>query len=144
MNNILKSFSFECEQVRLDLFIRKEFRNNYLLLIIDAKIESNNPDLIISTATNISSKNYSLSYLNQSIFWISTNDWKGIRWEKYSNESRISVFREIGEMKDAYIIQREFVSKVSNYFYDCIKNYKKTKLLFETTLDEIIHEDYPE
>ncbi|WP_146171820.1 hypothetical protein [Flavobacterium magnum] len=110
-------------------------------MIIDGDVISNNPDLVIGYSTNCSSKDISVKYLANSIFWISSNEWKGLRWEKYSNETRYSIFSSVKEMKESYIAQREYADLIGSYFYDCIKNYKKLKLLYETQIDEIISED---
>ena len=123
MSNIIKSFSFESENIRLELHIKKEVFKGALKMFIDANVESKNPDITIHHSTNISSKNFSLLYLGNNIFWISTNDWKGLRWENYKNETKFSIYRNLTEMKEKYIEQREYITLVSNYFYDCIKKY---------------------
>lgn len=140
MENIVKSFQFESEGVNLTLNIRKELHGGGLRLIIDGDVISNNTDLNRSESFNSSSRNISLKYHNNTVFWISSNEWKGFRWEKYSNETKYSVFRTVSEMKESYIQQREFITAISDYFYDSIKKYKQIKLLFETHLDEIISE----
>lgn len=140
MDNIVKSFEFESEGIKLILNIKKEIHKNSLRLIIDGNIISNNIDLVRSDSTNFSSQDISLKYLNNTIFWISSNEWKGLRWEKYSNETRYSIYRDVKEMKESYIIQRNFIDIIGSYFYDCIKNYKKIKLLYETKIEEIITE----
>lgn len=141
MDNIFKSFLFESEGIYLNLIIKKQFHSNCLRFIIDGEITSNNEDLVINTSTKGSSRSFSLRYLNNPIFWISSNDWKGLRWEKYSYETKYSIFRDIKEMKDAYIKQREFIEIISSYFYDSIKRYKNIKLLYETSFQEILHDE---
>lgn len=141
MDNIIKSFEFESENIKLILNIKKEFHRNCLRVIIDGDVISNNKDLVRIDSTNGSSKDISLQYLNNSIFWISSNEWKGLRWDKYSNETKYSIFRNVTEMKESYIIQREFITLVGDYFYDCIKNYKRVKLLYETQIEEIASEE---
>ncbi len=141
MDDILKSFQFESEGVKLILNIRKELHKNCLRLIIDGDVVSNNKDLIRGESTHFSSKGISLHYLKNTIFWISSNEWKGLRWDKYTNETKYLVYRNVKEMKEAYIIQRDFIPLIANYFYDCIKKYKEVKLLYETKIDEIISED---
>ena len=141
MDNIIKSFEFESEAVKLTLNIKKEIHRNYLRLVIDGNLISNNNDLIKNESRNSSSLNTSLSYLNHTIFWMSSNEWKGLRWENYSNETKFSVFRSVGELKESYIIQREFIDRISSYFYDSIKNYKRIKLLYETKIEEILTEE---
>ena len=141
MDDILKSFQFEAEGVKLILNIRKELHKNCLRLIIDGDVISSNKDLIRDDSTNFSSKNFSLKYLKNTIFWISSNEWKGLRWDKYTNETKYLVYRNVKEMKEAYIIQRDFIPLIANYFYDSIKKYKEIKLLYETKIDEIISQD---
>jgi|GEM_PF-4806240 len=141
MDNIFKSFTFEAENVQLILNIRKELHRNCLRFIIDGQVISNNKDLKIYYSVNGSSRGTSLSYLNNSFFWISSNEWKGLRWEKYSNETKYSIFRNVREMKDSYIVQRDFIPLIASYFYDCIKHYKNIKLLYETKIDDIISEE---
>ncbi|AWI26835.1 hypothetical protein [Flavobacterium pallidum] len=141
MSNLIKSFQFESEGVILTINIRKEVYKNSLKMIIDGDVISNNPDLVKGYSTNFSSKDISVKYLDNSILWISSNEWKGLRWEKYSNETKYSIFNSVKEMKESYIAQREYVDLICSYFYDCIKNYKKLKLLYETQIDEIISED---
>jgi hypothetical protein len=141
MDDIIKSFEFESENIKLILNIRKEFHRNCLRVIIDGDVISNNKDIVRIDSSNGSSKDISLKYLNNTIFWISSNEWKGLRWEKYSNETKYLIFRNVSEMKEAYVIQREFISVIGDYFYDCIKNYKKVKLLYETQINEIVTEE---
>ena len=141
MKEILKSFEFEAEGVKLILNIQKELHGNYLRIVIDGDILSNNLDLRRNLSTNCSSDNISLIYGNSTIFWISTNEYKGLRWENYSNETKFSIFRTVNEMKEAYIIQRDFVPVIGNYFFDCIKTYKTKKVLFETKIEEILEDE---
>lgn len=141
MENIIKSFYFESENVMLELHIKKELFKGALKMFIDANLVSNNTDITIHHSSNISSKDHSLMYLKNSFFWISTNDWKGLRWENYKNETKFAVYRDVSEMKEKYIEQREFITLVSNYFYNCMKNYKNLKILYETKLNEIVSED---
>ena len=88
MNNIFKSFIFESEGVKLTLNINKEFHSKCLRFIIDGNIETNNKDFNIYSSVNGSSLSFSLNYLDNSLIWISSNEWKGLRWEKYSNETK--------------------------------------------------------
>ena len=63
MSNVIKSFTFESENIILELFIKKEVFRGALKMFIDANVKSNNPDISITTSTNISSINLSLKYL---------------------------------------------------------------------------------
>lgn len=141
MDNVIKSFIFESEGIQLVLNIKKELHKGCLKMFIDGNVNSNNTEITIDKSTNFSSKNIALKYKNTIIFWISTNDWKGLRWENYRNETKIAIYRDVKEMKERYIEQREFITVISNYFYDCIKNYKRIKILYETSLNEIISDD---
>ena len=138
MGDIIKSFKFESEGIQLILNVKKKIYKGYLKMFIVGDIVSNNIDLVVDKSSNFSSENTALKYKNSIIFWISSNDWKGLRWGNYKNEARASTYCNVKEMKDKYIEQREFITIISDYFYDCIKNYKRIKLLYETSLDEVI------
>jgi hypothetical protein len=140
MENILKSFEFESESVKLTLFIKKEIGIGFIRIFVDGNIISNNNNLKIEQSSYPNSNSFSLQYHNKSFFWISSNGVKGFQWENRKNTTVFSVYRNVTEMKDKYIIQREFISQISNYFYECIQKYMETKLLYETSLDEIISE----
>lgn len=140
MENI-KSFKFESEGVILNLNINKQLHGSGVRLIINGEINSNNPDLKRFESFNGSSKNIFLKYQNTTVLWVSSNDWKGFRWEKYANETRYSIYTNLQEMKECYIRQREFITVISNYFYDSIKKYKQIKLLYETPLEDLISEE---
>lgn len=137
MENILKSFEFESESVKLTLFIKKEVGTGFIRIFIDGNIVSNNYNLKVEQSTN----NFSLKYQNKSFFWISSNGVKGFQWENRKNTTIFSVYRNVTEMRDKYVVQREFIAQISNYFYECIKNYMETKLLYETSFEEIINEE---
>lgn len=72
--------------------------------------------------------------------YIGSNNWKGVRWGKSKNESKFTIYRNIAEMKKAYIKQRDFITLISTYFYDSIKTFKELQLLYETPLEDIIPE----
>lgn len=138
MDEIIKTYVFESEKVKLILNIKKELHKGSIKMFIDGDLISQNNDLIVDKSTNISSNNFALKYKNSLVFWMSSNDWKGMRWKNYNNESRIAIYRNLDEMKEKYISQREFITQISTYFYECIKTYKHNKILFETSINEII------
>lgn len=138
MDNIIKSFSFNSEGIELILSIKKEIFKGKLKMFIEGEVKYNNPDIITHRSENGTSKDLSLSFKNSNFFWISSNDWKGLRWEKYSNESRFLVYSNLTEMKEAYIKQREYITLISNYFYESVKKYKELKLLYETNIVDIM------
>ncbi|WNM17972.1 hypothetical protein [Flavobacterium capsici] len=138
MDNVIKSFQFESERVILILYIKKEIYGKGIKMYIDADIINNNENVELVMSDNISSRNKSLKYLQESFFWISYNPWKGMRWEKYSKETGFRTYNTIEEMKDLYIEQRKFINLISEYFYDSIKRFKKLQLLYDTQIDEII------
>ena len=138
MDNIIKSFEFESENVKLILNIKKEVYRGVLKMFIDGYIISNNSDIVISKSTYLSSESTSLSYKNSTIFWMSYNTWKGLRWENFKNETKFSYYTSVNEMKEKYIQQRDFIPKISDYFFDCLNNYKKLALLYDTSISEII------
>lgn len=144
MDDIIKSFKFESEKIELTLNIKKEVKNGYIKMFIDGNLISNNSDVKVGFSTNITSKNFNLSYQNNSFFWISSNEWKGMRWINYKNETKFAIYRNLIEMKEEYIKQREFITIISNYFYKSINKYKEIKLLFETNLEEIVSEEEEE
>ncbi len=90
---------------------------------------------------NGTSKNIGLTYKNKTFFWISSNDWKGLRWKNYNNATGFSIYHSVKEMKEQYIDQREFITQIAGYFYDCIKKFKETKMLYETPLEDIISDE---
>lgn len=141
MDNILKSFKFESENIVLFLDIKKEISGAAIKMIISARIENSNPNVIIAESFNGSSYDIHLKYKTSAFLYIGSNDWKGVRWEKSKNESKYTIYRNIVEMKEAYIKQREFITLISNYFYDAVKRFKELQLLYETTLDDIISEE---
>lgn len=137
-NTIIKAFEFSSEGIVLTLYIRKIVYKGVLKMFIDADILVNNTEISKNVSNNGSSIYTTLIYKNSSILWIGTNDWKGLRWKNFSNETKFAYYTDLKSMKEKYIEQREFIDIVSNYFYDCIKNYKKIKLVYETSIDEII------
>jgi len=138
MDNIIKSFTFNSEGIDLVLNIKKETFKGALKMFIEGDVKYNNSEIITSESVNGSTKSLYLSYKKSIFFTISTNDWKGFRWGKNEIETKFSIYRNVTEMKEAYIIQREFVTPISNYFYDSVKKYKELKLLYETSIDELI------
>jgi len=138
MDNIIKTFEFESENVKLMLYIKKEVYKGVLKMFIDGIIISNNPDIKIDESSHLSSKNTSLSYKGSMFFWMSYNTWKGLRWENFKNETKFCYYTNVNEMKEKYIQQRDFIPKISDYFFDCMKNYKKLALLYDTSISEII------
>ena len=141
MNDIIKSFKFNCEDVELTLNIKKEVYKGAIKMFIDGDLISNNPDLKVSICKDFTSVDFFLMYKDNKFFWISSNKWKGMRWINYKNETKFEVYRDLTRMKERYIIQREFITTISNYFYDSINKYKEIKLLYETNIDEIISDD---
>lgn len=141
MDNILKSFKFESENVILFLDLKKEISGAAIKMIIHARIENNNSDIIMNEFFNGSSHDIHLKYKNGVFLYIGSNDWKGVRWKKKTNQSTYSIYRDIAEMKEAYLKQRHFITLISNYFYDSIKKFKEIKLLYETSIDDIIYEE---
>jgi len=141
MENILKTFKFESENIILFLDIKKEISGAAIKMIISARIENKNPNVIMTESFNSSSYDIHLKYKTGAFFYIGSNDWKGVRWEKSKNESKYNIYRNISEMKEAYIKQREFITVISSYFYDSIKKFKELQLLYETPLEDIISEE---
>lgn len=140
MENIIKSFQFESEKIKLVLNIKKEVYKDGIKMIIDGTVSSVNKDVKIHESENGTSKDISLTYKNKGFFWISSNDYKGLRWDKYDNETKFSIYRNLAEMKEQYIEAREKITLISNYFYDCIKKYKEIQMLYETRLEDITTE----
>lgn len=141
MDNLLKSFKFESENIILFLDLKKEISDTAIKMIIRARIENNNPEVTMTESFNGSSHDIYLKYKTGSFLYIGSNDWKGVRWDKSKNESKYIIYRSISEMKEAYIKQREFIALISNYFYDSIKKFKNLKLLFETPLEDIYSDE---
>jgi len=141
MDNLIKSFQFESESIKLVLYIKKEVYKSGIKMFIEGHVTTNNDDVKLEESVNGSSKNISLSYKNKTFFWISSNDWKGMRWDNYDNATGFSVYDTLKEMKEQYINTREFITILSEYFYNCIKKYKETKMLYETPLEDIISEE---
>lgn len=110
-------------------------------MYIEGDIITSDKELQINRSTNGTSNNTSLVYKNKVIFWMSSNDWKGLRWDNYSNETKFSTYNSVKEMKEKYIHEREFITPISEYFYDCMKNYKRIRLLYETPINDIISDD---
>ena len=139
MDNLIKSFHFEAENIKLTLNIKKKIYRDGLKMFIDANLTTNNVKK--DESKNGSSQNLSLNYKNKLFFWISSNEYKGLRWDKYSNETGYAVYYNVTQMKERYIVQREFIPKIAEYFYNSIKIYKETKMLYETRLEDIFAED---
>lgn len=137
MAETIKLFEFQSENVELILSINKDIYKNNIKMYIYGEVISKNNDIILDTSHN----DILLKYKNQKLFWLSYNKWKGLRWENYKNETKYELYSSTQEMKEAYIKQRDFIPLISAYFYDSIKNYKRLKLLFETSIDEIISEE---
>jgi len=141
MHNIIKSFHFEAENIKLTLNIKKVIYRDGLKMFIDGNVTTNNINIKKEESVNCSSKNLSLYYKNKLIFWISSNPSKGLRWDKYSNETGYSFYCNVTQMKERYILQREYIPKIAEYFYKSIKIYKDIKMLYETPIEDIIAED---
>jgi hypothetical protein len=141
MDNIIKSFSFECENIKLVLNIKKEVLKDSIKMFIDANVTNNNLDITEHKSENGTSKNLCLKFKNENIFWISYNKRKGLRWKSYKNETGFTVYNTLKEMKEQYIEQREFIPQIAEYFYSSIKRFKKIKLLYDLQIEEIIEED---
>lgn len=141
MNDIIKSFHFQSEHVELLLHIKKKLFKGRLKMFIEGDVITSDKELQISRSSNGTSNDTSLIYKNKVIFWISSNDWKGLRWQNYNNETKFSIYDTVTEMKEKYIHEREFITPISEYFYDCMKEYKRIRLLYETSIDEILSED---
>jgi len=143
MNNIIKSFHYESENVVLTLNIKKRVSSNSngLIMFIDGGLSSENQYLEIRYDRNSLSENTSLIYRDKIVFWISYNPYKGLRWENYRNETGIAYFESINEMKEQYIKQLDYIPEIANYFYDSLKNAKKIMFLFDTNINELIDED---
>ncbi len=139
--SIIKAFEFNAENIFLTIYIRKIIYKGILKMFIDATITVNNDEIVKYVSQNGSSINTSLLYKDSPFFWISTNDWKGLRWKTFSNETKFGYYRDITGMKDLYIEQRKFIPLISQYFYESITHYKNLKLLYETEIDEIIIEN---
>lgn len=138
MDNIIKSFHFEAEGIELILYIRKEIFRTGLKMFIEADVMYDNVDINSERTLNGTSKDLNLIYKNKSIFWVSSNNWKGLRWGSYKNESGILFYNNVAQMKEQYVIMRGFVTLISNYFYESVKKYKELKLLYETSIDELV------
>ena len=138
MDNIIKSFHFEAEGIELILYIRKEIFRTGLKMFIEADVMYDNVDINSERTWNGTSKDLNLIYKNKSIFWVSSNNWKGLRWGSYKNESGILFYNNVAQMKEQYVIMRGFVTLISNYFYESVKKYKELKLLYETSIDELV------
>lgn len=141
MDDIIKTFHFQSENVELHLHIKKSLFKGGLKMYIEGDIITSDKELQINRSTNGTSNNTSLVYKNKVIFWMSSNDWKGLRWDNYSNETKFSKYNSVKEMKEKYILEREFITPISEYFYDCMKNYKRIRLLYETPINDIISDD---
>ncbi len=136
--DIIKSFTFNSEGIELVLKIKKETFKGALKMFIVGEVKYDNSEIITTKSVNGSTKSLYLSYKKSSFFSISTNDWKGFRCGQHDIETKFSIYRNVTEMKEAYIEQREFITPISNYFYDGVKKYKELKLLYETPIDEIL------
>jgi hypothetical protein len=142
MDEIIKTFKFEAEKVELLLHIKKSIHSNSIIkMYIDGDIKSNNIDLVVSSVTNGASLNTSLMYKDNTILWISFNFQQGLRWKSYDKKTEVLYYQNLEEMKEKYIIQRDIIPIIGEYFFDSIKNVKNTMMLFETPLQEIIEED---
>lgn len=141
MDNIIKSFSFECENIKLVLNIKKEVLKDSIKMFIDTYVTNNNLDLTEHKTEKGTSKNISLKFKNETIFWVSYNKWKGVRWKNYKNETGFSAYNNLIEMKEQYIKQRKFITQIADYFYNSIKRFKEIQLLYDTHIDEIIDEE---
>lgn len=141
MDDIIKTFQFQSENVELHLHIKKSLFKGSLKMYIEGDIITSDKELQINRSINGTSNNTSLVYKNKVIFWMSSNKWKGLRWANYSNETKFSTYNSVKEMKEKYIHEREFITPISEYFYDCMKNYKRIRLLYETSIDDIISDD---
>lgn len=137
MGDIIKTFNFNCENVELVLNIKKEISKATIKMFIDGEVICNNKDLKLRSSTDNSSADFNLIYIDKSFFWISYNKYKGMRWDKYNNETKYEYYRNLDEMKNAYIKQREFITIISNYFYDSLRKFKQIKILNETPIGEV-------
>jgi hypothetical protein len=142
MDNIIKSFQFEAENIKLTLSIKKEVYKGAIKMFIDADVDiSRNNNVKKTHSINGTSKDTSLDYKGNTFFWVSTNDWKGMRWDNYSNETKFRTYSTLQDMKESYLELREYIPLIAEYFYNCVNKYKQLKILFETNLDEIMVDD---
>lgn len=75
------------------------------------------------------------------LYNISNNlSWGNYQSKKNENRVGLYYYNNIEEMIENYIILREYVTKVSDYFYSSIKNYKEKKMLYETDIDDVYKE----
>lgn len=151
MDNLVKSFSFNCENVTLTLNILKEISSDAIIMSIRGELTNENEDLDLINHVQEDKGFYALKYKGTNFFSMSNRGEKFYRisnnlsWGNYisrKNENRVGVYRynNIEEMIEKYIILREYVTKVSDYFYSSIKNYKEKKMLYETDIDDVYKE----
>ncbi len=140
-SSIIKSFEFTAEDVTLTLYIRKTIYKDYFKMFIDANVEVKNKDIRKLVSENGSSVYTTLTYKNNSFFWLGTNDWKGLRWKSFKNETKVEYYIDLKGMKDRYIEQSKFITLISNYFYESMHKFKNFKILYETEIDEIYFEN---
>lgn len=135
MEDIIKTFKFEAEKVELLLHIKKSVNTNSTIKIyIDGEIKSNNKELIVVSVTNGASLNTSLMYQNNAVLWISFNFQQGLRWKSYNKKTEVLFYQNPEEMMEKYIMQREIILEIGEYFFDSIKKIKNTMIMFETPL----------
>lgn len=72
-------------------------------MIIQARIENNNPDVIMTESFNGSSHDIHLKYKTSAFLYIGSNNWKGVRWDKSKNQSNYSIYKNVAKMKEAYL-----------------------------------------
>ena len=140
MNDIIKTFKFQSENVELLLHIKKGVHQTYagLKIYIDGELKSKNSEFNVKKSKDGLSVNTNLNFKNKTIFWMSYNPHQGLRWKNYNNKTGVLIFNNVKEMKEKYIIQRDIIPLIGDYFFECIKNAKKNIMLYETPLSDIL------
>lgn len=147
MDNIIKTFKFEAENITLLLYIKKGIQESHpgIKIYIDGEIKSTNKNLEVIKSNEMSSVTTTLKYKIKTIFWISYNPHHGLRWglkgDLMDKKTGFCVFHTTKEMKDQYIVQRDYIPIIGDCFLEGIKIYKKESLLYETPLSDILNED---
>jgi len=143
MSDIIKTFKFESEGVQLFLHIKKEVHNINIgaRMYIYGDIASVNSELKVNKTKDGLTENTFLTYQDNTVFWISYNEYKGLRWKSYNNKTGFSVYQSVKEMKEKYIEQCDLIPAIGDYFMESIKVVKKAMMLYETPLSDIISDE---
>jgi len=149
MDIIIKSFTFSAEDITLTLEIRKEVYKKEILMYLAGSLTSTNKELTVktekvgkstATSTNLMYKDSSFLLIEQTKkFPYKTG--QNFIWDpvQRGGERITSVlsYTTLEEYVDRYKNFREDISKISEYFYNSIREYKEIKMLYETSIDDV-------